>query len=203
SRRAQWMRQAAAERDFRDPAGGASSPPTSPASDHAADQHVVWNMIAQLDSMSGAHSRSRDLIASMDLVQEASDQDIDAMTAAGRCGLVVFMHGHFVGADVFGDPAWYAASERHLLRSAFAMRRYGPILRARDRRDCADSLGILAESVLRDASHGAWVDGRPIGIERTATLVHPYLEAACSRTEDGRLLHLQLSTVAGLASILN
>lgn len=70
-------------------------------------------------------------------------------------------------------------------------------------RDCADALDVLAETVLRDASHGAWVDGRPIGIERTATLVHPYLEAASSRTRDGRLLHVQLSTVAGLSSILN
>ena len=201
SRRAQWMREAAAaEREFRGPAGGA---PVSPAMDHSADQQAVWRMISELDAMSGARSGSSDLIASMELLHEASDREIESFAGPGRCGMVVFMHGHFVGADVFGDPAWYAASERNLLRSAFAMRRYAPMYRGRERRDCTDALEVLSESVLRDATHGTWVDGRPIGVERTSTLVHPYLEGGRSRTDDGRLLHVQLSTVAGLASSLN
>lgn len=201
SRRAQWKREAAAaEREFRGPASGA---PGSPAMDHSADQQAVWRMISELDAMSGARSGSSDLIASMELLHDASDRDIESVAGAGRCGMVVFMHGHFVGADVFGDPAWYAASEHNLLRSAFAMRRYAPMYRARERRDCADALAVLSESVLRDATHGTWVDGRPIGAERTSTLVHPYLEGGRSCTEDGRLLHVQLSTVAWLAASLN
>lgn len=139
----------------------------------------------------------------MDLVQEASDMDIDALTGTGRCGLMVFMHGHFIGADLFGDPSWYAGSERHLLRSAFAVCRYGSGLQPRECGNVTGTHAILAESVLRDASHGAWLEGRSIGIERTATLVHPYLEASCSCTVDGQLLHMQASTVAGFSPIRN
>ena len=173
---------------------------------YRSDQQAVWRMVRDELESTGTHSASADLVASIDASAHHEDAArIEAVLEGshGRCGVLVFLGGSFMGADVFANPSWFRSCQRDLVRSAHSLRlsRHRPP--ARDWAERGGRMQSLAEAVIRDAGSGAWVDGRPLGCERPSRLEHPFLEGACTRSPDGRVLHVQLAPAFGATAFRN
>jgi hypothetical protein len=173
---------------------------------YRSDQQAVWRMVRDELESTGTHSASADLVASIE--SRAHHEDAGWLEVAldgsrDRCGVLVFLGGSFMGADVFANPSWFRACQRDLVRSAHSLRfsRHRPP--AREWAERGGRMQSLAEAVIRDAGSGAWVDGRPLGCERPSRLEHPFLEGACTRSPEGRVLHVQLAPAFGATAFRN
>ncbi|MFM7133703.1 MAG: ARPP-1 family domain-containing protein [Planctomycetota bacterium] len=113
--------------------------------------------------------------------------------AAGASGMLVFIGGEFVTGDLFANPDWFARMYGDLSLSATTS--YEALV-SRDR-NLRRSDGVTqgrADSIVRDALHGNWIEQPPIAHGRSRLLEHPYLESAATLDADGTPLHVVIGT---------
>jgi hypothetical protein len=109
--------------------------------------------------------------------------------AAGASGMLVFIGGEFMTGDLFASPDWFARMYGDLSLSATTS--YETLV-ARDRniRSNAAVTQARADSIVRDALHGHWIEQPPIAHGRSRLLEHPYLESGATLLDDATPLHV-------------
>lgn len=113
--------------------------------------------------------------------------------AEGASGMLVFIGGEFMTGDLFASPDWFARMYGDLSLSATTS--YEALV-ARDRniRSSAAVTQARADSIVRDALHGHWIEQPPIAHGRSRMLEHPYLESGATLLDDSTPLHVVIGT---------
>ena len=134
-------------------------------------------------------------------VSEEALAEANALAARSN-GLLVFFEGEFVAGDLFADRSWFGTLYGELRDSAILSwdaaarrQRNGEEPRAVNAPESSpDATRRMAESVVRDALGGTWLDRPTPAHGRTFLLEHPFLESATVTDGEGTPLHVLLGT---------